>query len=440
LGRDCIGRCAIGEGETYTAVVRRRWSDTRIWDYLKYDAQGYLWISDLRVADAIEHYGTPLEIVDTRIIARRVAEWRTMAERCARDAGYSGRLGYLYAGKANMAAEIVCAAVRAGWGLESSAAQELEHFEWLRAHGLVPHDLPIVCNGFKLPRAVLGGTVGDIAKDPFLPDYAASEVRDLSYAERILQMAANGWNITPILDSGEFAAFTGPGAPKMNVGLRLKFGNAGTLDELAQVISRFGMSIDEAEQTANDIDGAPNLTLTTLHAMVGAAETIPVDQFVRSIALAARIWCDVKSRHPSLRELNIGGGVPPLAEPYDHAGFLAGMFRAVVTAAGDAGVPPPDVTFELGSLVASEAGFHVFKVVQRKSNDVNPDSPPWAIVDGGLMAAIPDMLLIGKPFRILAATQGVGGGARSAPGRCNLRQRRTVSARYLWTRTSGASA
>ena len=66
-------------------------------------------------------------------------------------------------------------------------------------------------------------------------------------------------------------------------------------------------------------------------------------------------------------------------------------------------MPQPEVTFELGSLVAEESSFHVFRVLQWKRNHDPAAAPPWAIVDGGLMAAIPDMLLIGKPFRVLAA-------------------------------------
>jgi arginine decarboxylase-like protein len=146
--------------------------------------------------------------------------------------------------------------------------------------------------------------------------------------------------------------------------------------------------------------------------MVTAAESIPVDDFVRSLALAGEIFATLRARHPTLHELNVGGGVPPLGEPYDHAGLLGGLFRAMEASALDHGTAPPDVTFELGSLVAAEAAVHVFKVIQTKDSDSRPSGPRWAIVDGGLMAAIPDMLLIGKRFRMLAATGANASAAR----------------------------
>ena len=75
-------------------------------------------------------------------------------------------------------------------------------------------------------------------------------------------------------------------------------------------------------------------------------------------------------------------------------------------------MPQPELTFEFGSFVVAESGFHVFKVIQRKANhrDADHSEPdvPWAIIDGGLMAAIPDMLLIDRPFRFLAVTGANG--------------------------------
>jgi diaminopimelate decarboxylase len=220
-------------------------------------------------------------------------------------------------------------------------------------------------------------------------------------------MAAEGWRISPILDSGELEAFTGPAAPRMDVGLRLKFGPVSTQSDLDGLISRFGMTLGELSATATAVDAAENLRFTTLHAMVGAAEVIPVERFVESLGVAGRIWAGLRRSHPTLEELNIGGGVPPLAEPYDHAGFLHGLFGVLAAAAANADVPAPKVTFELGSLMAAEAGLHIFKIIQVKDNDfAHEPARSWNIVDGGLMAAIPDMLFLDKSFRILAAREG----------------------------------
>ena len=392
----------------YRQAVEALWGAARIWDYLRYDAAGDLWINDLRVEDAALAFGTPLEIVDTTIVERRCAEWMALSRRVAAEVGYPGRLGYLYAAKANMASEITHAAYRSGWGAETSTVQDLDHLLWLDRQGLVPVRPRVVCNGFKLPPAVVRGrrqSAAPVSTVALPVDRVSPAVRGATYAERILEMAADGWEITPILDQGELGTFTAAGAPPMAVGLRLKFGRVTRRAALEGLVSRFGFEAADLPAAADAVAAAGHLRLTTLHAMVGAAETIPVEDFVASLVLAGEVWAQLRQRHPSLTELNMGGGVPPLSEPYDHRGFLAGLFGGLAAVSAAAGVPPPDLTFELGSLVAAESGFHVFKVLQeRPSPAESPGAPAaWAMVDGGLMAAIPDMLLIGKPFRILAA-------------------------------------
>ncbi|MCB0217388.1 MAG: hypothetical protein H6648_03755 [Caldilineae bacterium] len=396
---------------TYREAVMRDWGDLRIWDCLDYDAAGDLWIGDLRVIDAVRRYGTPLEIVDTRIIERRSREWFALTREVAASVGYPGRLDYLYAAKANMASEVTHAAYRSGWNAETSAPQDLTHLRWMADRGLLPAGLRVVCNGFKLPAARHGLPAGD------LPDSASRlelPHKDLSalvhrapYAEGILEMAADGWDIMPILDADELPAFSAPGAPSLRVGLRMKLGKVTTAADLDRHVSRFGLDRDALAAAARAVAEAPNLTLGTLHAMVGAAETIPVEHFAEGLLLGADAWLELRRAHPSLNELNLGGGMPPLGEAYDHRDLLERLMRGILARAEAAGLPAPDLCFELGSLVVAEAGFHVFKVMQRKVNHRSADGGPglpWALLDGGLMAAIPDMLLIDKPFRFLALT------------------------------------
>lgn len=397
-------------GRPYREAIQSLWGDLAIWDYLRYDGEGLLWINGLRVIDAVQRYGSPLEIADTTIVERRCREWMALSREMADVTGYPGRLGYLYAAKANMASEIAHAAYRAGWHAETSSAQDIANLCWLHDHGLLPDGMRVVCNGFKLPPGRFGPPL-DAGLAPAsliaLPEDTLSRtLRESAYADRIIELAQQGWNITPILDSGEVVYFAAPGKPRMDVGLRLRCGRVKTVAELDTLVSRFGMDRHELARTASAIAAAPNLRLTTLHAMVGAAETIPVDQFVESLVVGAQVWAALRQDHPSLTEFNMGGGVPPLSEPYDHRAFLRGLFEGLLAVSQGAGVPPPDVTFELGSLVAAESGFHIFRVIQVKDNAASGPGTGvrWVIVDGGLMAAIPDMLLIDHRFRFLAAS------------------------------------
>jgi len=410
-------------GRPYRDAVRSLWPDVGIWDYLRYDDAGDLWLGPLRLIDAVRAYGTPLEVVDTVVLERRAREWSALAERTAAAAGYPGRLGFLYAAKANMASEITHAAYRAGWHAETSSQQDLAHLMWLAERQLLPAGLRVVCNGFKLPPEAFGrDALGacdpaglppahprSLLLPPAPPEHLDPAVRDRPYAETIVHLARAGWAITPILDEGEVAWFAARGQPPMAVGLRMKHGQVATDHEHAALVSRFGFDREGLFAAAEAVAAAPHLALTTLHAMVGAAETIPVERMVASLRYAGAVWADLRTRHPELRELNMGGGVPPLGEPYDHAGFLRGLYAALAEEAAARAVPPPDLTFEFGSLVAAESAMHVFRVVQRKVNHIAAAGEPggalpWAILDGGLMAAIPDMLLIDRAFRFLALT------------------------------------
>jgi diaminopimelate decarboxylase len=414
---------------SYLDTLRADWGSLGLWDYLRYDVAGDLWINDLRVIDAVHLYGTPLEIVDATLVERRAREWQALAQAVAGELGYPGRLRYLYAAKANMASEVTSAAYRSGWHAETSGPQDLRHLMWLKAQGLLPEGLRVVCNGFKLPLACHGwpatGPVeraGPVVLPPLDHAGAATDPRNRPYVEMILDLAREGWDITPVLDTGELESFLAADVPEMDLGLRLKFGRAQSFAELDALVSRFGMDRRALAATAAQIAATDHLRFTMLHAMVGAAETIPVDDFVASLKLAGQIWAELRHAHPSLIELNIGGGIPPLGEAYDHRRFLTELMSALMAVCHTAHVRPPDLTFEFGSLIAAEAGFHVFKVMQLKRNHV-PDAArssdsvieSWAIVDGGLMAAIPDMLLIGKPFRFLAVQ-----GAHAPAGRVRL--------------------
>jgi diaminopimelate decarboxylase len=403
--------------DRYRDAIQAAWGSLRLWDYLRYDEAGDLWLNGLRVLDAARRYGTPLEIVDTTVIERRCREFRALAAAAAEAAGYPGRLDFLYAAKANMASEVVSAAYRSGWHAETSAAQDLHNLVWLRQRGLLPAGLRVVCNGFKLAPERLARPTGEASAAPgaapgadlgplLPPAPRPAPASPASYAETIVALAGAGWAITPILDAEELPFFLRPGTPPMSVGLRLKFGPVGSPSALEAHVSRFGQSWPALRSTARQVAASPHLTLTTLHAMVGAAETIPVPRLVDSLAFAARLWAELRAELPSLSELNLGGGLPPLGEDYDHAGFLAALFAAVRAEAAARGVPAPDLTFELGSLVATEGGCHVFRVLQWKRNHADEATGPddWAIVDGGLMAAIPDMLFLDKPFRFLAVT------------------------------------
>jgi arginine decarboxylase len=68
--------------------------------------------------------------------------------------------------------------------------------------------------------------------------------------------------------------------------------------------------------------------------------------------------------------------------------------------AEEPGLPEPKIIFELGSFIVGDAGMILLKIMGYKQND---SRTKWGIVDGGLMALVPDMLISEKSFEILVA-------------------------------------
>ncbi len=401
---------------SYRSLIEAQLDGSRVKDYLSYDDEGNLWINNLRVIDAIakvasaDREGTPLTITDTNIIELRCQQWVDLTTQVAEAVGYKGGFGYFYAGKANRSSEVVHAALRSGWNIETSSRQDLDDIRFLTENGLVDKaKLAIICNGFKLPP----DNRWDTAREQALPaketvifeqqsdGYAVRYGH--SYAEKILHLKQDGYKITPILDVGELEYFL-ENSPQMEVGLRMKFGRAANDEDLAKLVSRFGMTWEEIQESAAKIEQSENLTLTMLHAMVGAAETIERDEFVTYLSLAVDKYIALAKKYPSLRSLNIGGGIPPFSENYDHAGLITQLLTIVKEKAAAAQVPEPSIVFELGSYVAAESGFYAFDILQQKQNSESQsgNAETWALIDGSLMEAIPDMLITQKNFSIIA--------------------------------------
>lgn len=391
---------------SYRDLVRDKLSVPGIGEYFHYDERGHLWIGDLRIVDAVAMYGTPLEIIDTTVVETRCQQWEKLCDETAREVGYNGGFVFCYATKANPSFEVVQTVVKAGWNIETSSAQDLDNLYWMIRNGLLKKgEIKIICNGFKLPPQFFGSpTKPEVVKSRVVFETKPQKLihtEEDSYGDYISLLRQLGVNVIPILDSGDLNYFAQrEEIPTMEVGLRMKFGRVTTDEELASLISRHGMSWERILKNADRIESIPHLTLTTLHAMVGAAETIPVEKFVGSLIFAAEKYFKLKKNHPGLQFLDIGGGIPPMSQNYDYIRLLREFLGGVKELASSVNLPEPTIIFELGSFIAAEAGMTVFKVIQEKRNE---DGTHWVIIDGGLMATVPDALMTEKKFDILAA-------------------------------------
>ncbi len=348
--------------------------DGHVTDYLQI-RDGRLYFRELDLLDLVRGHGTPLEVAYLPLIHERVRAIIDAFARARTDTGYRGEFVYAYASKANTAEEVVRSALEAGAHYEASSAFDMDIVRLMWRAGRLPADRLVLCNGFKVPE----------------------------YVEKIRRLRADGLTgIMPVLDRpDELPAFVNSPQPLlMGIRQRIDAGIA-SMTDLERVDSRFGMGFADAEALAARIDAAPNLDLALYHTMFGS-QIEDESRFLASLRFAAECFARLKTRHPSLRYLDFGGGVPVayrIGFRFDYAGFMRRMQEVVRDVCRGHGVEEPSIIGEFGRYTAAEHGFHIFEVIAEK-----PTSRPgasWYLVDGSLMVALPDIWALGQEFIIL---------------------------------------
>jgi diaminopimelate decarboxylase len=406
----------------YVERMKEMYQGFRFWEYVDYDKEGDLWINGIRVLDIagnianetnVKHTGLPAEVVDPAIEiywARQFIKW---GEETAKKVGYTGKLTHLYATKAAPAAEIVVGAMKAGWELETSADQDIYNILWLNENGLLPKGCNVICNGFKLdPKVVEDWTVRKVTQ--IIP--VNGDVQDTiferheTYAEQIINAANAGIHVVPVFDDRqEIPFFKNSGVP-LEVGVRFKaYDGVKQHADYKHLVSRHGMDEAGVYAAAQEISESENLTLTTFHAMIGAAGSFPVADHVGALMAAADTFFKLQKTHRKLTKFNIGGGIPsPGVKIYDHKEFLKELFTQMKQKARENHARMPEIEFECGSMVASEAAYAMMGVDELKINNIELDGTqiPWDIVNYSLLNGLIDMTLTGERYILLAANNG----------------------------------
>ena len=355
--------------------------DGRVTDYLEV-RDGRLWFRDLDLLALAREHGTPVEVAYLPLIGERVTAMIGSFAQARAATGYRGEFVYAYASKANVAEEVVSAALAAGAHYECWSAFDVDIARLMWRTGRLSADRLVLCNGFKVP----------------------------AYARNILRLRGEGFaGVLPVLDhAAELAAFSAGAnrwaAPpnRLLLGIRQRIAEGvASLDDLDRVDSRFGMGFGESLALADAIAATPDLELVLYHTMFGS-QIEDEAKFLASIRFAAECWARLKQRHPTLRYLDFGGGVPVayrIGFRFDYAGFARRVLEVVREVCAGCGVEEPGIVGEFGRYTAAEHGFHIFRVIIEK-----PTSRPgasWYLIDGSLMVALPDIWALGQEFIIL---------------------------------------
>lgn len=387
------------------AAVREDFPAPGLWQQFSYDASGDLLYRGRRVLDWVERYDAPLSVIDSDWVRKRIHDLHNLLDDARLAVRYQAPARIYYAAKARMHAAVVLPSYQAGALGETSSVQDLLHLELLWRRRMLPRNFTTISNGFKLPPERL---IDRVPGKPFEQDEPTYTPLD-DYAGTIMRLNHAGMPVMPVLDSPEEVRWFSEFAPRkgLEVGVRLAFGKVRAIEDIDAMNAGFGLTDSQARRALALLAKHPRTTPRMLHAMVGAAETMPIDELVDGAQLAARLFFQYKRIAPSLNCLNLGGGLPPLAQVYDHLRLFVLTLRAVQLEARLAGFDEGDVpviAFEPGSLVAAESTFTILPVLNVKTQGrAGPAPILFGIADASFIESAIDGLLLGNDFPILPA-------------------------------------
>ena len=320
----------------------------------------------------VARHGAPLEVSFCPLIERRVGLMQAAFADAGRRAGYRGGFVYAYATKANFAREATAGAVAGGAHYETSSAFDVRIARRMWEQGKLPGDRFIFCNGSK----------------------------ERPYIEAILETRMAGFaNIVPILDDPEeFEALAACPRPLL-LGVRERKDPGDLAEGATYGYDRFGMFPAELEALAARVAGTRH-RIVLYHAMVGS-QLEDRAFFVREVMESLDGFARLLPHAPELAYFDFGGGVPTTAYSlgvrFDYAGFAEELQRMIGAACDARGVPHPHLVGEFGRYTVADHGVHIFRVGRIKSGQ--PGAPPWYLLDGSLMVALPDILIVkGQQF------------------------------------------
>jgi len=346
-----------------------RWlgPDGQLNDFISIREGRVIFAGALDLRTLAEQYGTPLEVSFCPLITRRIHAMQATFAAARSRAGYRGGFVYAYATKANFAEEVVRTAMAAGANYETSSAFDVRIAQRLWQAGVLPPERFIFCNGSK----------------------------EQAYIDAILDLRQAGYaNVVPILDDpDEFEALAGCSEPLL-LGVRERKDPGDLAEGVTYGYDRFGMTPAVLRTLAQRIVQTPH-QIIIYHAMVGSQledQSFWVSEVLESLADYARL----REFAPTLAYFNFGGGMPTgaydLDFTFDYAAFAERLQRAVAAWCDEHGAPHPHLVGEFGRYSVADHSAHIFRVGKIKAG--HPGQPPWYLLNGSIMVALPDILIV----------------------------------------------
>ncbi len=335
----------------------------------------------------LEKYGSPLRVYYLPSIQQKIVDARTLFRDAMRSLRYEGNYHFAYCTKASHFHFVLREVLAAGAKLETSSAYDCDLIRRLHEKNRLDKSLLLIHNGYKPQR----------------------------YLDRILDLAADGFNCLPVLDNAvelEYYQEKLPADGKLTVGLRLATEEEPKFEFYT---SRLGIRAQNVVRFYNEnIAPDERFELRMLHFFVdtGIQDT---SYYWNELRKAVRAYAQLRKSCPTLTSLNIGGGLPirnGLGDQFDYPYLIREVVRQVQDTCRREGVPLPDLYSEFGKYTVGESGATLFEVIGQKQQN---DSELWYMVDNSLMTSLPDTWGISERFILLPIEHWDG-----APVRVNI--------------------
>lgn len=336
----------------------------------------YLRFNGVSIKELIQQYGTPFKMTVLPRIGQQIDKARTLFQNAMEKYDYKGQYVYTYCTKSSHFAHVIKQVLKKNVHLELSSAYDTEIVMALFEQGVLSANTYIVCNGYKTKEYFKG-------------------MNKL--------MNAGFYNLIPVLDNtDEIDGYLFFDAPVINLGVRLAMEEESDFDLYT---SRFGIKHQHLPRFYKErIQYNSKFNLVMLHFFVytGIKDSI---YYWTELNRSINVYCQLKQIAPSLKALNIGGGMPiktSLSFEYDYEYMIGEIVRQVKESCVQSNIEEPDIFTEFGSYTVGESSATIYQVLGEKRQN---DREIWYLINNSLITTLPDIWGIQKKFILLSVNR-----------------------------------
>ncbi|MGB0931615.1 MAG: arginine decarboxylase, partial [Chitinophagales bacterium] len=244
--------------------------------------EDYLYFNDVPLKELIDMYGTPFRLTYLPKISSQIQKAKNLFRKAIEKYNYQGNYRYCYCTKSNHFKYVLEEVLKNGVHLETSSAFDIDLLRKLYAEGKIQKNAIIVNNGFKNESYLKG--ISEFINDGF-------------------------YNVIPICDNAEELEAYSQMIEKApcNVGIRVATEEEPNFEFYT---SRLGIRHSEIIPFyQNKIANNPKFRLRMLHFFVdkGIRDNM---HYWGELKRTLKLYCALKKVCPTLKAINIGGGLP----------------------------------------------------------------------------------------------------------------------------------